>query len=94
MHAPRRVRYLSAMREIFRGYLSGNGIRKSPIAGEISPYLAEEGCYIDRFCWSGVGVAVGFRFLLALVEGRRYHIEVEHVVSGTPLVIWFRTTQR
>jgi hypothetical protein len=78
------------MREIFRGLLSGNGIRQASIVGEISPYLAEEGYCIGRFAWSGPGVAAGKQFLLALADGRQYHIEIEHAVGGSPRVVSFK----
>jgi hypothetical protein len=79
------------MAEILRGYLSGNGIRKTPIVGELSPDMMEEGCYIGRFCWNGEGVAVGQRFTLALADGRVYRTEVEQVEGKAPVVVWFRT---
>jgi len=82
------------MGEIFRGYLSGNGIRQASVNGEIAPDSTEEGCLIGRFGWSGPGVAVGQRFMLALPDGRQYYIEVERSISGSPLVVWFRATQK
>jgi hypothetical protein len=34
---PQWTRYLSAIRHVFQGHLSGNGIRQTRVAGEIAP---------------------------------------------------------
>jgi hypothetical protein len=79
------------MPEIFRGLLSGNGIRQASVVGELSPDPTDVGCFLGRFAWNGPGVAVGQRFLLALADGREYYIEVERIVKSAPRVVWFRS---
>src|SRR5262245_11745698 len=92
LHPPRRVRYLSAMVVIFRGYVSGNGIRHASLVGEIAPDPTDASCFLGRFAWSGEGIAEGERFLLALPDCRQYQVEVERIVNSSPRVVWFRST--
>jgi hypothetical protein len=80
------------MPEIFRGTLSGNGIRQASIAGEIAPDPMDAGHVLGRFAWSGQNIAEGERFTVALRDGRVYHIEVERVTGASPRVVWFRTS--
>jgi hypothetical protein len=79
------------MAEIFRGALSGNGIRNASITGEIAPETMNAGHVLGRFAWSGRSIAEGEKFTLALRDGRVYHIEVERVTGDSPRVVWLRT---
>jgi hypothetical protein len=69
------------MREVFRGYLSGNGIRQASIVGEIAPDPTDASCFPGRFTLGGDGVGKGERFMLApTADGIK-------LKSSTPLAV-------